>query len=141
MSFQDVPRWTEDFTPSGRAASEPPAMFLAAVRARRVKRRVSQSLAGVVALGFVVAATVWSLPVRSGQGRMANREIPVPVVAHHEPEPTPATRGPVGLTLASIYRSGAADERDPALAERGSEPVLRGGDQWDMDRVKAWVLN
>lgn len=141
MSSQDARQWTEDFTPSGRAAPEPPAMFLAAVRARRVKRRVSQSLAAVGALGVVVAVTVWWLPARSGQGQMANREIPAPVVAHQEPEPMPATRGPVGLTLASIYGSGAADERDPVLAERGSEPVLRGGDQWDLDRVKAWVLN
>ena len=146
MNSQELPQWTEDLSASGRPASAPPAAFLAAVRARRIKRRVGQSMVVGAVLMIALAVSMWPSTPQTPAREIATGEPPVavPHINSEPPDrslPAPSARHPGAVTLVTFYVTGAAEDRDSGSVERDSAPVLRGGDRWDLDRVRAWVLN
>ncbi len=144
MSSQDLPQWTEDLSASGRPAPVPPAAFLAAVRSRRIKRRMGQSMVAGAVLAIALAVSMWPSTPRTQAPVIATGNSPVVrphITADPADRPVPPAAHPGTLTLVTVYTTGSADDRDSGSVERDSTPVLRGGDRWDLDRVRAWVLN
>lgn len=140
--------WLDDLSPSGRPAPAPPAMFLAAVRARRVRRRVAHLTSVlVVALVCVVGASYLPRAVQPSSRRIAAepspRTAPVPP-RNPEAGVLPGSGAPV-LSLASFYTSGTPLDPDRLAGTGGpdnrAEKPIRGGDRWDPDQVESWVLN
>ena len=88
MNSQELHQWKEDFSSRGRAMPEPPPIFLAAVRARRVRRRLGQCSAVVLVLLSVTASLMWSARPQSGPAQVANLNRPTPLPS---PWPTPGS--------------------------------------------------
>lgn len=136
--------WMDSLSPSGRPAPEPPAAFLAAVRGRRVRRRVLQASTAASALVVVVLGVVLMPRPTS---------IPSKPIAAQPVEPAPAPRvvaaAPVDespvFSLTTFYTSGTPLDADqvPAarIADGRPERAIRGGDRWDPDQVASWLTN
>lgn len=146
MNSEKLPQWTEDLSASGRPAPAPPAAFLFAVRVRRVKRRIGQSMAVAAVLMVALAAAMWPSNPAAPTDRLAagGTGAVAPRMNADPPEvmvPTPVSTQSGASTLVAFYANGTAEGGESESVDRDSAPVLRGGDRWDMDRVRAWVLN
>ena len=89
MNVPNSDKWVDGLTPSGRPVPEPPPAFIAAVRHRRIRRRMGQA---ACATSVVLAAGLIAL--------LVPRHAPTPVspiavndlvsrVAHPIPHPEP----------------------------------------------------
>jgi hypothetical protein len=123
-------------------ATEIPAQVIEAVRSRRRQRRVR--LAGrwgaLAAVGLAVVWAVYPAGPGARQPIATRPDGTAPLPAPVPPDPVPAPpRDAVAWTYGAMRDSDL--DRLASASPAGEERPLRIGDHWDLDRVKAWVLD
>jgi hypothetical protein len=129
------PKWLDGL--SAADAPEVPHAVITAVRARRRQRRL-HTAGSLAAVALAAAIVTWAI------GRPQPRRGPLPAHLAQTPGTSakpalpPADPGVIALVY-GIARDSDLD-RLASASPAGGELSLRIGDRWDLDRVKAWVL-